>query len=91
MNDSGKRNLTDSEVIRRKAAELIASFETDLKGDDLRKKVLAIVPIFSKLRDLGKSLLPTDISSAGNRIIYYFRKYPNVVIDGDELLVVSGI
>lgn len=91
MNDSGKHAITDSEAIRRKVAELIASFESDLKGDDLRPKVLAIVPVFGKLRDLGKSLLPTDITSARNRIIYYFSKYPGVVINGNELLVVSGI
>ncbi|MEN6355521.1 MAG: HNH endonuclease [Armatimonadota bacterium] len=91
MNDSGKHTVTDSEAIRRKVAELIASFESDLKGDDLRTKVLALVPVFGKLRDLGKSLLPTDITSARNRIIYYFCKYPNVVISGNELLVVSGI
>lgn len=40
---------------------------------------------------MGKSLLPTDITSARNRIIYYLRKYPGVVISGNELLVVSGI
>jgi hypothetical protein len=89
MNDKNK--LPDSETIRRKVADMIASFESDLKGDELRPKVLALVPVFSKLRDLGKSLLPTDITSARNRIIYYFSKYPGVVINGDEILVVSGI
>lgn len=91
MNDNAKPISKDSEAIRHKVADMIASFESDLKGDDLRPKVLALVPIFSKLRDLGKSLLPSDISSARKRIIYYFQKYPGVVIDGDELLVVSGI
>lgn len=91
MNDNLKQAFVNSESIRCKVAELIASFENQLNGDDLRKKVLALVPIFAGLRDLGKSLIPTDIRSARNRIIYYFGKYPGVVVEGNELLVVSGI
>lgn len=41
---------------------------------------------------MGKSLIPSAIArSARDRILHYFRKYPGVVISGDELLVVSGI
>lgn len=54
--------------------------------------MLALVPCFNHLRDLGKSLIPPAVAgSARARILYYFRKYPAVIISGDELLVVSGI
>ncbi|MGB8957910.1 MAG: HNH endonuclease signature motif containing protein [Candidatus Aminicenantales bacterium] len=84
-----KRN---PESIRKEISDLIANFEMELKGPDLRRKVLSIVPIFHGLRDLGKSLIPKDMaSSARDRILHYFRKYPLTLIQGDELLVVSGI
>jgi hypothetical protein len=71
---------------------LIADFERQLKHDDLREKVLALVPAFHLLRDLGSSLIPRqEASSARDRILAYFRKYSSVVIHGDELMVVSGI
>lgn len=44
------------------------------------------------LRDLGSSLIPkNEAASARERIIFYLRRYPQTVIDGDELMVVSGI
>jgi hypothetical protein len=83
---------TEPESIRSKLIALIENFESELKQKDLRKKVLALVPVFHNLRDLGKSLIAkTDASSARARILYYFRKYPRTVINGDELLVVSAI
>jgi HNH endonuclease len=37
-------------------------------------------------------LIPTEYGSAArDRILFYFRKYPGTIINGDELLVVSGI
>ena len=54
--------------------------------------MLALVPAFHTLRDLGSSLVPADGSkSARDRLIAYFCRYPYKVIDGDELMVVSGI
>jgi hypothetical protein len=51
-----------------------------------------LIPAFHKLRDLGSSLIPKDeASSARERIIAYFLRYPSTVISGDELMVVSGI
>ncbi len=71
---------------------MIRNFETELKSGELRSKVLALVPIFHELRILGKSLIPEHFTSAAReRILYYFRKYPQTVISGDELLVISGI
>jgi hypothetical protein len=84
--------IDDSEVIRTKLKTLIDNFESELKKKDLRKKVKALVPIFQNLRSLGKSLIPkTDAKSARERILFYFKKYPQVIINGDELLVVSAI
>lgn len=82
----------DPEIVRMRVEELIRDFEYELQKEDLRPKVLALVPIFHGLRDLGKVLIPSRYASAAReRILYYFRKYPGVVIAGDELLVVSGI
>ncbi len=81
-----------SEEIRKELQNLILNFESELKSDDLRIKVLALVPCFHQLRELGKSLTPRNTaSSARDRILYYFLKYPQIIIRGDELLVVSGI
>jgi hypothetical protein len=81
-----------SEEISKKLHDLLGAFEKELKSDNLRAKVLSLVPCFYNLRDLGKSLIPSSIAkSARDRILHYFIKYPKVVISGDELLVVSGI
>lgn len=89
----GPPNGTDPELFRAKVEELIKNFEADLHSDSLRSKVLALIPIFHSLRELGKALLPQgkDTAAAIERILFYFRKYPNSIIDGDEILVVSGI
>jgi hypothetical protein len=72
--------------------KLIENFEKELRSSDLRKKVVALIPILHELRRIGKNLIPTQTAaSARDRILHYFRKYPLVVISGDELFVVSGI
>lgn len=87
-----ERKQVDPEIFRRRVEELIRNFESELQTEELRTKVLALVPIFHSLRDLGKALIPSEYASAArDRILYYFRKYPGIVIAGDELLVVSGI
>lgn len=71
---------------------LLTDFAEKLHHDDLRTKVVALIPAFRKLRDLGCSLVPmSDASSARDRILAYLLKYPQEIIDGDELAVVSGI
>jgi hypothetical protein len=71
---------------------LLTNFASELRKDNLRAKVLALVPAFHKLKDLGSSLIPkAEASSAQERIITYLRRYPKTVVDGDELMVVSGI
>lgn len=80
------------EILRKGLVDLLQNFAQELTRGDLRKKVLALVPAFRQLRDLGASLIPVkDATNARDRIIAYLRKYPKKVIDGDELMVVSGI
>jgi hypothetical protein len=79
-------------MLRAKLVELLTNFESELRSDNLRSKVLSLVPAFHILRDLGSSLIHvSEGSSARNRILSYFTKYPYTVIRGDELMVVSGI
>ncbi len=86
------RHEETPETLRRELIALLEDFEQELRSDELRKKVLALVPCFYKFRSLGKALIPKEIAaSARARILHYFLKYPFVVIKGDELLVVSGI
>ena len=84
------RKTPDS--ISKELAGLLMNFDSESKSGDLRKKVLALVPFLHRFRDLGKSLIPREMASAArDRIRYYFRKYPVTIINGDELLVISGI
>ena len=80
------------EELRNELVELLTDFAAELRKEDLRAKVIALVPAFHKLRDLGSSLiLKSDAPSARDRVIAYLVRYPQRVIDGDELMVVSGI
>ena len=92
MTAKRKMKKTEPETLRRELARLIENFEAELRSGELRTKVLALIPIFHGLRELGKALLPAECASAArDRILYYLCKYPRTVINGDELLVVSGI
>jgi len=85
-------NANIPEKVRLEILELLENFRKKLKNPDLRTKVLALVPAFHLLRDLGSSLIPQqEASAARERILLYFRKYPFVIIHGDELMVISGI
>jgi len=82
----------DPEEFRKRIVESLSAFAEELRSDDLRAKVLALVPAFHLLRDLGRSLAPNEAGEAArDRILSYFRNYPLTVVHGDELLVVSGI
>jgi hypothetical protein len=82
----------DSEAIRKSIVDLLTNFEGKLEKSDLRAKVLALVPVFHKLRNLGSSFIPkSEAASARERVIAYFKRYPRIIIKGDELMVVSGI
>lgn len=72
--------------------QLLADFANELVRPDLRERVRALIPSFDKIRALGVSLMPGHVDvGARDRILAYFLKYPRTVIDGDELMVVSGI
>ena len=82
----------NSEDIRAQLVAMLLDFEQELKSGELREKVLYLSRCFHGLRDLGKSLVPPSVAgSARERILYYFKEYPGIVISGEELLVVSGI
>lgn len=83
---------SDLKTLKSRLASILDTFESKLTSKDLRPKVLALVPAFRALRDLGASIISShDAASARERIEVYFRRYPLTVIHGDELLVVSGI
>ena len=44
-----------AEAIRKQLLELLIDFEDELKSDNLRQKVLSLIPCYHQLRDLGKS------------------------------------
>lgn len=80
------------EELRKVLVQLLTNFADELEKDDLRSKVIALIPAFNTLRDLGSSLIPrSEAPSARDRIIEYLKQYPYAVIDGSELMVVSGI
>ncbi|MEQ0770897.1 DNA mismatch endonuclease Vsr [Paraburkholderia tropica] len=82
----------DPESLRKELIGLLTNFEAELKKDDLRGKVMALVPAHHGLRDLGSSLiLDENAPSARDRILLYLTKYPRQLIAGDELMVISGI
>jgi hypothetical protein len=89
-----KRSQPDADIesLRRKLVVLLDNFSDELKKPDLRAKVVALVPAFRLLRNIGSSLIPrNEANNARDRIIAYLRKYPFKVISGEELMVVSGI
>jgi len=70
---AAKGRKHDSEAIRLQLEKLVESYKTNLTCDDLRDKILSIIPIRQSVKELGISLFPTDINSALNRILYYLR------------------
>lgn len=81
-----------AESIRRELQTLISNFEEELKKEELRPKVLFLVRFLGKFRELGVALSDnTTRTSARQRILHYFKKYPLTIINGDELSIISGI
>jgi hypothetical protein len=76
----------------RQLRDLLANFERELASDDLRVRVLALVPVHRSLADLSSSLIPRELADSGmDRILHYFLKYPHTIIAGEEVMVVAGI
>lgn len=87
-----RRSQSDPETLRKKLVALLTGFEAELRSDNLRAKVLALVPANNLMRDLGSSLIPKECASTAlERILSYFRKYPKTIISSEELMVVAGI
>lgn len=83
---------SDPERLRSELVQLLQNFAAEIAGDDLRRKVRALIPAFYGLRDLGSSLIPRSEAGSGrDRIEAYLRRYPFTVIDGEELMVIAGI
>ena len=77
--------------LRDQLIELLREFNATPVAD-LREQVLALIPVWDTLYDLGTNLLPADVRNAArDRLLYYFKQYPNQVISRQELAVVSGI
>lgn len=81
-------NNAKKELIR-----LISDFSDPARSsNDIRTRVLALIPAFHLLRRIGINIIPEgDKSAARSRILLYFQKYPETILDSEELLVVSGI
>ena len=71
---SQPRNIP--EELRQSLVDLLTNFAEELKKDDLRQKVVTLVPAFHTLRDWGSSLIPkSEASSARDRIIAYLKLF----------------
>jgi len=77
--------------IAEELSQQLSEFRNDLDSADLRTKVRQLIPLFHTIRDLGSSLLPGGNKAARSRILEYFKRYPRTVLDGDEIMVISGI
>lgn len=87
-----KHNSFDFKDAQEQLVELISSFSQPSSEVDIRDQVLKIIPAFHQLRVFGINVIPDGGKlAARTRILYYFQRYPEIVIDSDELLVVSGI
>ncbi|MGC9196487.1 MAG: hypothetical protein ACP5IL_13690, partial [Syntrophobacteraceae bacterium] len=88
----GHQKGYDPAILLKQMDRLLSNFDRELKTDDLRRKVLALVSANETLRHLGSSLIGRQYAKSGrDRILFYFRKYPHTIISGSELMVVSGI
>ncbi len=79
-----------TEQYRSELITLLQNFDSSCP--DLREKVLALIPAWDLLRDLGTATIPHEITqSARGRILHYFQKYPKTIISNREIMIVAGI
>ncbi|MCF7928544.1 MAG: hypothetical protein K9L68_06195 [Spirochaetales bacterium] len=84
--------MKETEGIIEQFKQLFSDFEKEAGQEDIRKRVLKLLPAADALRDLGKSLVPQGLRiSARDRILRYFQLYPYTVINEREIALVSGI
>lgn len=71
---------------------ILEEFETQSISGDLRGRVLALVPAYNAIREIGKSLVADGLQmSARDRLLAYFLQYPRTVLSEKELAVIAGI
>lgn len=68
----------------------LESIEPELSGGSLRERTKALVPAMFLMRDLSASLIPEE-SSARARILAYLKQNVGQVVEGNELMLISGI
>jgi len=84
--------MDDQEEKLAELRSVLVNFEKTNISHEIRPRVLALVPAFDSLRELGKSLIPEGLSiSARKRLLTYFLAYPRVVLGEKELALVAGI
>jgi hypothetical protein len=72
--------------------KLLVDFNSHLEHGDIRDKVIELLPAYKLMTTIGVSLIPDGIKiAARERILRYMLRYPGIVIQGKELLLVSGI
>src|SRR6266498_2520324 len=87
-----KKQSFDLMQARNELVSLIDNFLSLSKSEELRERVKALIPAFHILRKFGINIISKDAKmSARNRILVYLKKYPLIIIDSEELLVVYGI
>lgn len=89
-----KKPVFNPETAKDELISLISNFSalSRNEGYDMREHVLTLIPAFHLLRQFGINIIPDGSSMAArDRILVYLQKYPETVIDSEELLVVSGI
>ena len=81
----------DPKELHAQLMAILEDFDSELQSGNLRIRVRSLVPAFYALRDLGCSLVSAEDGGGMKRVLKYFLEYPLTILDGDELMVVSGI
>lgn len=85
-------NPKETRSIQARLLKILTEFRHGQASTDLRSDVRALIPALQLLRKLGTSLIPAEMpTSARERILHYFNRYPGVPIQGSEIEIVAGI
>jgi hypothetical protein len=81
----------DTETLCNTLIHELQRFQHTHKSITTPDRVRLLVNAHHLLRDLGVSIAESDADSARQRILDYFLARPGQIIEGDELMVISGI